>query len=216
MTRLLAFLFVLVLSPGLASAQLPQSIEMKLESASAKLSNLKLITCQRLVQDEKGTRPIEPIPFQQDKLYPPNTLFFLQFDYECDFQPSDDPKAIKSVNIAVEIPKRTETSIGGFVGHFPTSLKGEKGTTHIGLANVFTDEKTKLAEIETVLKLYGQRNDNTFVPEVNSTEKIKIKLSMDRLAQISETQFEALKGMYKRIQELEARVKQLEASGAQK
>jgi hypothetical protein len=216
MIRAFAFFITVYICHGIALAQLPQTLEMQLDTVTVKLSNIQVITCPRLIQDERGTRPIDPSPLEAKKLYPPNTNVFIKFDFETDFQPSDDPKALKFVAVSVDIPKRTETSIGGFGGYMPASIKDSKGTSYIGLSQVFTDEKTKLAEIETTLQLHGQRNDNTFVPTVTSSEKIRVKISMDRLAQISETQFDALKAMYKRIQELEARVKQLEASGALK
>ncbi|XZE53016.1 hypothetical protein SH139x_004729 [Planctomycetaceae bacterium SH139] len=216
MVRSLAFFIVVYLCHGIARAQLPQTLEMQLDTVSVKLSNIQVITCPRLIQDEQGTRPIDPSPLEANKLYPPNTNVFIKFDFETNFQPSDNPKALKFVAVSVDVPKRTESSIGGFNGYMPASLKDSKGTSFIGLSQVFTDEKTKLAEIETSLQLYGQRNDNTRVPTVTSNEKIRVKIYMDRLAQISERQFDALKAMYKRVQELEARVKQLEASGARK
>ncbi len=216
MVRGFAFLIVVCLCAGIAQAQLPKALEMKLESVSVKLSNFQVLTSPRLIQDENGTRPVDPSPLDANKLYPPNTHVFLKFDFETNFKSSDDPKALKYVALSVDIPKRTETSIGGFVGYMGASLKDSKGTSYITFADVFTDEKSKLADFETNLQLYGQLNDNTFVPSVSSSEKIRVKISMDRLAQISESQFDALKAMYKRIQELEERVKQLEASGARK
>lgn len=189
---------------------------MKLDTVTAKISNIQIITCPKLIQDKDGTRPIDPSPLIAGKLYPPNTLVFIKFDFETDFQPIDDPKALKSLNVAVNIPKWTEASVGGFNGYMPASLKGSKGTSYIGLSQMFTDEKTKTAEIDTELQQYGQRNNKTMVPTVTATEKIRIKISMDRLAQISETQFDALKGMYKRIQELETKVKQLEENMSRK
>lgn len=216
MVRGIAFCIAVYLCHGIARAQLPLTLEMQLDSVSVKFSNMQVITCSKLTQDERGTHPIDPSPLVANKLYPPNTHVFIKFDFETSFQSSDDPKALKTVNVSVDIPKRMATSIGGFMGYMPAPLKDAKGSSYVGLSQVFTDEKTKLADIETTLQLYGQRNDKTFVPSVSSSEKIRVRISMDRLAQISETQFDALKAMYKRIQELEARVKQLEASGAQK
>ena len=103
MTRYQLIIVNFCLFQGLAYAQLPQNIDMKLESTTVKLSNFQVITCPKLIQDENGTRPIDPTPFVSDKLYPPNTLFFIKFDFETDLQPSDDPKAIRGLTVAVKV-----------------------------------------------------------------------------------------------------------------
>ncbi|MGV3485288.1 MAG: hypothetical protein ACO1RT_12785 [Planctomycetaceae bacterium] len=193
-----------------ALAQVPSRSSVKLETTTIELSNIRIVTAAKMKQDSNGSLPEAPVPLDDKKLLPPGTLFFILFDYKTDLSASEDPKAIKSISVGTELG---DGKSKGFHGYGPFAISAPSGTGAVWLSAVSSDEQ-KNVEVETKLHLYGRRNDNSPVPGVN-TETIGFTARMDRLAQISETQFEALKGMYRRLQELEGRVKALEARDKQ-
>ena len=207
----LAFLLNVLIACGTALAQIPGATTVKLDSVTVEFTNIEVVTSPKMYQDKTGTHPVNPLPLSTSKLYPPETHVFVKFDYKTDLKPTEDPQGVKSIAVAVDIPKVGEHSKGGFRGYGPCSLKERSGTGYIWLSNVFSDEKTKIAEIATNMLVYGHRNDNTQFPSVSAPDQLRFNLSIDRLAQISETQFDAIKAMYKQIQDLEKRVKALES-----
>jgi len=213
MIRCIAFALVLsaMISFSKTNAQVPESTTIKIESVTVTITNIEVVTSPKMKQDMCGSQPTNPIPLTNSKLYPPDTNVFIKFNYKTDLKPTNDPKGIKSIIAAVDIPKLDENSKGGFQGYGPYLLKDNSGTGYILLSNVFSDEQTKLAEIETNIIVFGQRNNNNQIPSVNTMQKVRFKISIDRFAQISETQFDALKSLHKRIQDLENRVKELES-----
>lgn len=199
-------IFLLPLACEVAFAQIPKASTLQIESVTVNFSNIRVVTAANIEQDKGGSIPEGLVPLDVTKLLPPETQFFIMFDYKTDFSSSDDPKAIKTLYIGAEIGNGKSK---GFQGYGPYRIEAASGTGVVRLANVFSS-KQKTAEIETALTLYGRRNDNSSVSGV-STETIGFSARLDRFAQISETQFDALKGMYRRLQELENRVKSLEA-----
>lgn len=216
----LALVFSGVISFSKTNAQVQESTTIKIESVTLTITNIEVVTALKMKQDSYGSNPTNPIPITSSKLYPPDTNVFIKFNYKTDLKPTEDKMGVKSVIAAVQIPMFDENSKGGFQGIVPcllkdnSELKDNNGTGYILLSGVFPGSQTKLAEIETTIRFFGQRNNSTNIPGVDALQKVRFKMSIDRFVQISETEFDALKSLPKRILDLENRVKELESQRA--
>lgn len=208
---LIAIVFGGMFSFSKTNAQIPESLTVKIDSVTVDITNVEVVTSPKMKQSMLGSQPENTMPITSSKLYPPDTNIFVKFNYKTDLKPTDDPKGVKSIIVSVDIPRVGENSKGGFLGYGPFTIKDKSGTGYIRLSDVYPGDKGKLAEIETKIKVFGWRNNNMPIQPDHSLQKIGFKISIDRVVQISETQFDALNSLPKRIQDLENRVKELES-----
>ena len=175
---------------------------VQLEGATVEISNVRVMM-EEMRQGSSANNPRSPKPVVTDKLLRPGTELYVAFDYELRLDVSDELTDVKQIYCGVDITD-------GFRGYGPSALDQKTGTAMVWLSGVFPDEN-KRVNIETRLVLYGMKQDETRIPSVTAPGPIRIKCSMDRYAQISETQFDALKAMYRRVLALENRINDLEA-----
>ena len=187
-----------------AFGQLPESVELRTSNVTVVLRNLRWMTTQKVqrVEGEFG-KPVDPKPLDAAKLYHPDTVAYLYFDYERQIEPSDKPDGFTDLWVSI---------IGPQMPHTPFALKEAKGVGYAGLAFCGSDGQKPHTRVDGPLDLkvifYGKTNGgqtNQFV-----MRDLKLNIAVDGVATITTTQFEALKSLYGRVKDLEKRVIELE------
>lgn len=196
-------LFMLQLPCLTAVGQLPKSVEITNENATVVLSNFKWMTTRKLAPVEGGFgQPVDPKPLDPTKLYTPGTDAYLYFDYEKRIESTDKPEGVAEVYV----------TMSGQIGNRPFKLVEAQGVGYIGLVfNVYGGPTPRIdGDFDLPIAVYGKRTNGAQLPSVVSNEKLKLRISIDGVATITETQFEALKALYRKVEALEIRVLELE------
>ncbi len=190
------------------NAQFPDSVELKNENATVTLSNFRWMTAHKSKPRAGSSfgEPVDPRPLDSSKLYPPGTDVYLYFDYKSMLMPSDAPESVSDIYLTLQLEN-------GGIGNRPTAIKASEGTEFIGLVfGGFGGPTPRVdADFELNLSIYGKRKNGEQLPSQKSAETLKLKILIDGVAVISESQFEALKAMYRRLDLLEKRIKELES-----
>ena len=137
-------------------------------------------------------------------MYPPGTDVYLYFDYKSTVTPSDAPESVSDVYLTLELE-----NVRG-IGNRPTAIKASEGTEFIGVVFGGFGGPTPKVDDDFALKLliYGMRKNGQQLPSKKSDETLKFKVLIDGVAVIS---FEELKAIYRRLELLEKRLKELES-----
>ena len=198
---LAAFATLLVFNPLSAKAQFPETIELENDGATVALSNFRWMTAQEFKFTASSGEPVDPQPFDSSRLYPPRTWLYLFFDYQMTVKPSDAQERISKLFLALS---------GASSSFKPFEIKSREGTGFIGLG--FGSRKPRRdADLELSPSLYGSRVNGQGLRYVSCDEILKVKISLDGETFISQTQFDALKAMYRRLELLEKRFTELES-----
>ncbi|MFN0199585.1 MAG: hypothetical protein ACKVT0_22765 [Planctomycetaceae bacterium] len=199
--RSMGFAIVVQLSIGsLASAQVPESIDFKLGEISLKLTNIAVVTGESA---GLGALPEKPVPLSDKKLLPPDSLVWITFDYETNFEKSDKPEGAPFLAVGIEIPQ------GKPWGYGPASIDKPSGKASINLS-IFQGGP-KAIEFDDSIKLiaYTRRN-NGQADEVPSEATIPVKFRKDGSVTLSTTEYKELQAMKKKLADLEKRLAALE------
>jgi hypothetical protein len=176
-------------------------------SSTITISNVRFVTADGQIDRETLKNPI---PLDPEKLLPPETQIYVLFDYESDFQPSSDPAGISQIWITpMYLPTSQIPGIRGY-GQFSPAKWEPKGTGFFSLqwSSGKTQQKTEFG-----LRLGASKYDSKrkFLGNSESTVVFPLKFVMDGEVMLSSSQFDAIKAMFKRVAELEKRVKELES-----
>lgn len=203
-----ALILILVFNTIVVNAQFPESVEVTNENATVTLRNFRWMTAQK-TKPRIGSsfyEPVDTVPLDSSKLYPPGTTVYLFFDYKSIVMPSEKPESVSEIFLTL---KSKEPGMG----NLPTTIKESEGTEFIGLVfGGFGGPTPKIeADLALNISIYGKRKNGQVLPTRHSDESVKLKVMIDGVAVISESQFEALKSMYRRLDLLEKRIKELES-----
>ncbi len=199
--RFVGFAIVIQLSIGsLASAQVPESIDFMLGEISLKLTNIAVVTGEAT---ELGGLPEKPMPVPAKKLLPPNSSIWITFDYETNFEKSDQPEGSPFLAVGLEIPQ------GKPWGYGPADINQKAGKVFVRLS-VFGGGP-KAMEFDDAIKLVTYtRKNNGEDQQVTSEATIPVKFRMDGSVALSTTEFNELQALKKKVADLEKRLAALE------
>lgn len=203
MYRSLLSLTIMLVAAASASAQ-DQTIELKLEGVSIRVSELAVVT-GTASSDPRGGPPEKVIPLKADDLLHPTAPVWIQFRYEADFKKGDAPREWQFLAVAIHLKD------GSPWGYQPATLQPGSGT---GWIRVFAHAAPdKPVEINEALQLvgYGRTNDGQQKQVVSrETETVRVKFRRDGQVTLSLTQYEELRAGLRRLAELERKVQDLE------
>ena len=203
-------LYLLASFPAAFGQEPTNNVTFKIEETSSTitLSNIRFVTADGQIGRESLKNPI---PLDPEKLLPPETQIYVMFDYESDFQPSKEPDGVSQVWITpMYLPTSQIPGIRGY-GQFIPPKWEPKGTGFFSLQWVSGKAQQKT---EFGLRLGASKYDNKrkFLGNTESAVSFPLKFVMDGEVMLSASQFDAIKAMFKRVAELEKKVKELESS----
>jgi len=187
-----------------AFAQDPKAIVLKLEGFSIRITDISVVTGEAN-PDPRGGPPEAVAPIMPDKLLHPEAPVWIQFSYETDFKKGDAPESLTSVAVAIHLTPEK------FWGYQPAALDKASGK---GWIRVFPHLPTnKALQVEDAFQLvaYGTTKNGQQRQIVSKeAETVPVKYRRDGSITLSLTQYEELKAVLRKVEELERRVKQLE------
>ncbi|WP_182869113.1 hypothetical protein [Stieleria mannarensis] len=194
---------LLVFTPSSSKAQFPETIQLENKGAGIVMSNFRWMTTQKTTWSAASFfgQPVDPQPFDSSRLYPPRTWIYLFFDYQLTVKPSDEQERISKLYVSLHGAPRSK----------PFQIKARGGTGFIGLGFGTKSKPRRDVDLELRASLYGSRVNGQNLSSGNSSEVLKVTISVDGETFISQTQFEAIKAMYRRLELLERRFTELES-----
>ncbi|WP_182869111.1 hypothetical protein [Stieleria mannarensis] len=194
-----------------SSAQSPEPIAFSGQNATVTLSNFRWLTAQKF-KSQRGIyfgEPIDPQPLNSSRLYPPRTYIYLFFDYRVY---RDNPRGAKS---KLFVRLNEEGQVAGKprpLGNKRFEIAGNEGTGFIGFGYGAGAGVPRVdGNLEFSIDVYTEQANEKELVIGKSDKNLKVTFSIDGEAIISESQLEAIKSMYRRLEQLEKRAKTLES-----
>jgi len=153
--------------------------------------------------------PVDPRPLDSSRLYPPRTYIYLFFDYRATVYQKNTRRSHSKLFVRLN----EEGQVAGkrrLLRTTPFEITGEEGTGFIGFGFGVGIPRVD-ANREFSVDAYSEQEKGKEIVIGKSDETFKLKISIDGEAIISETQLEAIKAMYRRLELLEERAKALES-----
>ncbi|MDA1214289.1 MAG: hypothetical protein O2955_17410, partial [Planctomycetota bacterium] len=171
-------------------------MSFKLGELSLDLKNIAVVTGE---PTEFGGLPEKPVPVPAKKLLPPNSAIWITFDYETNFEKSDQPQGSSFLAVGIEIPA------GKPWGYGPADIsqKAGKGTVRVSIFG----GGPKVIEFNDAIKLVAYtRTNNGEDRQVTSEAGIPVKFRIDGMVTLSTTEYAELQAMKKTLADLEKRL----------
>jgi hypothetical protein len=185
-----------------SSAQAPKAIELKLEGFSVRITDISAVTGEAS-SDPRGGPPEKVVPLAPDRLLHPEAPVWIQFKYETDFKKGDAPESLTSIAAAIHLTP------GKLWGYQPATLDSASGKGWIRVFPHRPTNKALVIEDTFPLVVYGTTK-NGLQKLVFSKETVPVKFRRDGSITLSLTQYDELKGLVRKVEELERKVKELE------
>lgn len=204
MSRRLLSLVIVSLSVSSAFAQTPGTIELKLDGASIRLSELTVVTGVAN-PNPAGGPPEKVVPLNAEELLHPSAPVWIQFQYEAEFKTGGAPQDWQFLAVAIHLKN------GSPWGYQPATIQPGSGTGWMRVfAHAAPDKPVEINE-DLQLVVYGQTNDGQQKQVLSKdTETVRVKFRRDGQVILSLTQYEEIKSGLRKLEELERKLKKLE------
>lgn len=198
-------LLIVLMMAYSAWAQPPNTIELKLDGATIRISEIMVVTGVAN-PNPAGGQPEKVAPLKADELLHPTAPVWIQFRYAADFKKGDGPKDWQFLAVAIHLKE------GSAWGYQPAELKPGSRTGWIRIFAHSAPDQVVTIDEDLQLVAYGRTTTGQQTPVMSKdTETVRVKFRRDGQVTLSLSQYEELQAGLRKLAELERKLKELES-----